>query len=58
MVNALVPLQKFVDHEAFDEIKRRAIFVHVDMPGHEDDAEDFKDHGGFPRIQVGRGKHW
>ena len=43
-------LQKFCDHEAFEEIKRRAIFVHVDVPGHEDGAEDMPE-GTFPTIQ-------
>ena len=32
--------EKLIEHETFEEIKRRAIFVHVDVPGQEDDAED------------------
>ncbi len=40
---------RFVDHEAFEEIKKRAIFVHVDMPGHEMGAAD---QDAYPIIQV------
>ena len=45
-------LQKFCDNEAFEEIKKRAIIVHVDMPGHEPGAEDLPDSFTFPCIQV------
>lgn len=44
--------QKFCDNEAFEEIKKRAIIVHVDMPGHEPGAEDLPDSFNFPCIQV------
>lgn len=44
-------LQKFCDNEAFEEIKKRAIIVHVDMPGHEPGAEDLPDSFNFPCIQ-------
>ena len=42
--------QKFIDTPAFEEIKKRAIFVHVDVPGHETNASDLRD-GAFPTIQ-------
>lgn len=42
--------QRFVDHYAFEEIKKRAIFVHIDCPGQEEDANDLEK--PFPTIQV------
>ncbi len=45
-------MQKFVDNDTFEEIKKRAIFVHVDMPGHEDGAGDLPDSFHYPLIQV------
>ena len=41
-----------MEHEAFEEIKKRAIFVHVVIPGHEEDGEDLGDNFTFPLIQV------
>ena len=29
------------EHKKFEEIKYRAIFIHVDLPGQEDNAKDF-----------------
>lgn len=43
-------IKKFVDSEAFEEISKRAIFVHVDVPGHEQGAPDLAE-GSFPVIQ-------
>ncbi len=40
----------FVDHEAFEEIKKRVVVVYVDLPGHESGAADLPD-GGFPSMQ-------
>lgn len=42
-------IKKFVDHDAFEEIARRSIFVHIDIPGHEDSAADLE---SFPLIQT------
>lgn len=44
-------IQKFTDHPGFEEIKKRAILVHVDMPGHEPGATDLPDDFTFPTIQ-------
>ncbi len=44
-------MQKFVEHEAFEEIKKRCVFVFVDMPGHEDGAEDLPESFNYPTIQ-------
>ena len=30
----------FVEHPVMKEIKERSIFIHVDLPGQEDDAND------------------
>lgn len=43
--------EKFIDHETFEEIKKRAIFVHIDLPGQEDDAENLPDDFSFPTMQ-------
>jgi len=42
--------KKFVDSESFEEVKKRSIFVHIDVPGQENDASDLAD-GTFPKIQ-------
>jgi len=39
----------FVDSESFDEVKKRSIFIHVDVPGQENGAEDLSQ---FPTIQA------
>jgi len=44
--------KKYFEHESFDEIKKRAIFIHIDVPGQEDGAADFQDDFVFPRLQV------
>ncbi|TRY79813.1 hypothetical protein TCAL_10269 [Tigriopus californicus] len=44
-------IQKFTDHPGFEEIKKRAILVHVDMPGHEPGATDLPENFTFPTIQ-------
>ena len=31
--------ENLIEHDTFEEIKKRAIFVHVDLPGQEDHAE-------------------
>lgn len=43
---------KYFEHESFEEIKKRAIFIHIDVPGQEDGAEDFPDDYVFPRLQM------
>ena len=40
-----------VDHETFESIKKRAIFIHVDIPGQEDNAEDLPNNFQFPTMQ-------
>lgn len=42
--------EPFINHETFEEIKKRAIFVHIDVPGQEDNAEDLPA-GKFPTMQ-------
>ena len=44
------PFQKFISHDAFEEIKRRVVVVYVDLPGHETGASELKD-GKFPTMQ-------
>lgn len=43
--------KKFVDSDSFEEVKKRSIFVHVDVPGQENLAGDLADHS-FPTIQA------
>ena len=43
--------ETLIGHETFEEIKKRAIFVHVDIPGQEDDAEDLPSDFHFPTMQ-------
>ena len=33
--------EAMTEHKKFEEIKYRAIFIHVDLPGQEDNAKDF-----------------
>ncbi|XP_023210052.1 uncharacterized protein ZK1073.1-like isoform X1 [Centruroides sculpturatus] len=42
----------FVDHPCMLEIKQRSVFVHVDIPGQEDNAGDFPNDVPFPTIQI------
>jgi predicted esterase len=44
--------RKFIDNKNFEDIRKRAVFVHVDLPGQEDEAEDFPDDQAFPTIQA------
>lgn len=34
---------KFVDHPSMLDVKERSVFVHVDLPGQEDHAQDLPD---------------
>jgi protein NDRG1 len=43
-------IKKFMDHDSFDEIKRRTVIVYVDIPGHESGAADIAE-SKFPTIQ-------
>lgn len=43
--------QKLIDSEHFEGIKKRAVFVHVVLPGQEDKAEDLKI-SPYPTMQV------
>jgi hypothetical protein len=43
---------KFISSHFFDDIRKRAVFVHVDLPGQEDEAEDLPDGTPFPTIQA------
>ncbi|CAG0879619.1 unnamed protein product [Darwinula stevensoni] len=41
----------FVEHPAMSEIKQRSVFIHVDVPGQEDNAPDLPDGFVFPAMQ-------
>ncbi|XP_043229801.1 uncharacterized protein ZK1073.1-like isoform X1 [Amphibalanus amphitrite] len=41
----------FVEHPVMKEIKERSIFIHVDVPGQEDDAITLPDDFKFPTMQ-------
>lgn len=41
-----------VEHPCMSEIKPRSVFIHVDVPGQEDNAEDFPNDYQFPTIQM------
>ena len=43
--------ESLIEHDTFEEIKKRAIFVHVDLPGQEDDAEDLPADFAYPAMQ-------
>ena len=43
--------EHLIGHESFEDIKKRAIFVHVDIAGQEDDAEDLPSDFQFPTMQ-------
>ena len=43
--------EHLIDHETFEAIKKRAIFVHVDVPGQEDHAENLPNDFHFPTMQ-------
>ncbi|CAG0919447.1 unnamed protein product [Notodromas monacha] len=42
----------FVEHPAMNEIKARSIFIHIDVPGQEDNSPDLPDGFVFPTLQV------
>ncbi|KDR23936.1 uncharacterized protein ZK1073.1 isoform X2 [Zootermopsis nevadensis] len=42
----------FVNHPCMCEIKDRSIFIHIDAPGHEDNAPDLPDSFQFPILQT------
>ncbi|RWS31870.1 hypothetical protein B4U80_10808 [Leptotrombidium deliense] len=39
----------FIEHRCMSEIKYRSIFIHLDLPGQDDNASDFEDE--YPTIQ-------
>ncbi|XP_037088943.1 uncharacterized protein ZK1073.1-like isoform X4 [Pollicipes pollicipes] len=41
----------FVEHPVMKDIKERSIFIHVDLPGQEDDAPDLPDDFRYPTMQ-------
>lgn len=43
--------EAFINHPSMFSIKMRAIFVHVDLMGQEDHAEDLPDNAKFPTLQ-------
>merc|ERR1711935_1175634 len=43
--------ENLIDHETFESIKKRAVFIHVDIPGQEDNAEDLGPDFHFPSMQ-------
>ena len=51
-MNSATIFQRFVGNPLFEDIRKRAIFVHVDLPGQEDDAEAMGDDAPFPTMQV------
>ncbi|KAJ8873495.1 hypothetical protein PR048_024313, partial [Dryococelus australis] len=42
----------FVNHACMTEIKERSVFIHIDVPGHEDNASNLPDSFQFPSLQV------
>jgi protein NDRG1 len=42
----------FVEHPTMCEIKERSVFIHVDIPGQEDNATDLADDFQFPTMQM------
>jgi len=42
----------FVEHPCMVEIKERSVFIHVDIPGQEDNAADLPDDVHFPTMQM------
>lgn len=43
--------ERLIDDESFEEIKKRAIFVHIDVPGQGDDEEELPNDFHFPTMQ-------
>ena len=52
VINIAIIFQRFVGNPLFEDIRKRAVFVHVDLPGQEDDAEAMGDDAPFPTMQV------
>lgn len=44
--------QEFVNSPCMTEIKERSCFIHIDVPGHEDDAGPLPDTYQFPSLQA------
>ncbi|XP_074602807.1 uncharacterized protein ZK1073.1 isoform X2 [Brevipalpus obovatus] len=44
-------IQDFVEQPCMSEIKARSIFIHLDLPGQEDNGDDLPDNISFPTIQ-------
>lgn len=42
----------FVNHPAMAEIKERSCFIHVDVPGHEENSPDLPESYPFPSLQT------
>lgn len=42
----------FVEHPCMLEIKERSVFIHVDIPGQEDNSADLPDDFHFPTMQM------
>ncbi|XP_063231111.1 uncharacterized protein ZK1073.1 isoform X2 [Bacillus rossius redtenbacheri] len=42
----------FVNHACMTEIKERSVFIHIDVPGHEDNASNLPDSFQFPTLQA------
>lgn len=42
----------FLNHPSMQEIRQRSIFIHVNVPGQEDNASDFPDDYVFPTMQT------
>jgi len=43
---------KFVDHPSMADVKERSIFIHVDLPGQQDNAPDLPDDFQFPCMRT------
>lgn len=43
--------EDFVNRPCMSDIKERSIFIHVDVPGHEDNAENLPESFQFPSLQ-------
>lgn len=44
--------ENFINNDAFEDIRSRTIFIHVDVPGQEPGAADIDDSIGFPTLQA------
>lgn len=41
----------FVDHPSMEEVKKKSLFIHVNVPGQEENAPDLPEHYKFPTLQ-------